>query len=67
MMASSLTFLEQRKNLREEESTSCAAKTQETLRLFQEQGYQVEKIFIRHVLTHAEYNQNDWKKDSWYE
>ena len=29
--------------------------------------YKYQKIFIRHVLTHAEYNQNDWKKDSWYE
>jgi len=28
--------------------------------------YTHQKVFIRHVLTHAEYDQNDWKKDSWY-
>jgi mRNA interferase HigB len=24
-----------------------------------------QKIFIRHVLTHAEYDKNKWKNDSW--
>jgi mRNA interferase HigB len=24
-----------------------------------------QKIFIRHVLTHAEYDKNKWKDDSW--
>ncbi len=24
------------------------------------------KVFIRSVLTHAEYNKEDWKKDDWY-
>jgi len=28
--------------------------------------YTYQKVFIRDVLTHAEYDQNDWKKDSWY-
>lgn len=29
--------------------------------------YTYQKIFIRAVLTHAEYDKNDWKKDSWYQ
>ncbi|MEB3180201.1 MAG: type II toxin-antitoxin system HigB family toxin [Nostocaceae cyanobacterium] len=28
--------------------------------------YKYQKVFIRHVLTHAEYNKEDWKNDSWY-
>ncbi|MFH7242139.1 MAG: type II toxin-antitoxin system HigB family toxin [Spirulina sp.] len=28
--------------------------------------YSYQKIFIRHVLTHAEYDKGDWRKDSWY-
>ncbi|NCS23638.1 MAG: type II toxin-antitoxin system HigB family toxin [Microcystis aeruginosa BS13-02] len=28
--------------------------------------FQHEKVFIRKVLTHAEYNKNQWKKDSWF-
>ena len=28
--------------------------------------YTYQKIFIRHVLTHSEYDKNDWRKDSWY-
>ena len=28
--------------------------------------YEKNKIFIRDVLTHAEYDKNRWKKDSWY-
>ncbi len=24
------------------------------------------KVFIREVLTHAEYDKNKWKKDDWY-
>lgn len=27
--------------------------------------YTYEKVFIRHVLTHAEYD-DDWKSDNWY-
>lgn len=27
--------------------------------------YQKQKIFIRNVLTHAEYDQNKWKSDPW--
>ena len=23
--------------------------------------------FIRHILTHAEYDKDDWKDDEWYE
>lgn len=29
--------------------------------------YTYQKVFIRNVLTHAEYDKNNWKKDSWYE
>ncbi|MGK7875744.1 MAG: type II toxin-antitoxin system HigB family toxin [Xenococcaceae cyanobacterium] len=28
--------------------------------------YQYQEVYIRHVLTHAEYNTEDWKKDPWY-
>ena len=28
--------------------------------------YTHQKIFIRHVLTHAEYDKDDWKNDQWY-
>jgi mRNA interferase HigB len=28
--------------------------------------YQYQKVFIRHILTHAEYNKDNWKKDDWY-
>ncbi|MBD0266266.1 MAG: type II toxin-antitoxin system HigB family toxin [Tolypothrix sp. Co-bin9] len=28
--------------------------------------YNYQKVFIRHVLTHAEYDKEDWKNDSWY-
>jgi len=29
--------------------------------------YTYQKVFIRSVLTHAEYDKNNWKKDDWYE
>jgi mRNA interferase HigB len=29
--------------------------------------YTYQKVFIRAVLTHAEYDKDDWKTDSWYE
>ncbi len=28
--------------------------------------YQYQEVYIRHVLTHAEYDKENWKKDSWY-
>ncbi|MBF2078137.1 MAG: type II toxin-antitoxin system HigB family toxin [Synechococcales cyanobacterium T60_A2020_003] len=28
--------------------------------------YTYQKVFICHVLTHAEYDKNEWKKDDWY-
>ncbi|AFZ23962.1 hypothetical protein Cylst_1690 [Cylindrospermum stagnale PCC 7417] len=28
--------------------------------------YNFQKVFIRHVLTHAEYDKEDWKNDNWY-
>lgn len=28
--------------------------------------YQSQKVFIRHVLTHAEYDTDSWKDDSWF-
>lgn len=27
--------------------------------------YQTQKVFIRHVLTHAEYDKENWKHDNW--
>ncbi|MBW4563218.1 MAG: type II toxin-antitoxin system HigB family toxin [Mojavia pulchra JT2-VF2] len=27
--------------------------------------YKYQKVFIRHVLTHAEYDTEDWKNDPW--
>ncbi|MBD2598326.1 type II toxin-antitoxin system HigB family toxin [Nostoc spongiaeforme FACHB-130] len=27
--------------------------------------YQYQKVFIRYVLTHAEYDKDDWKNDPW--
>ena len=29
--------------------------------------YERQKVFIRDVLTHAEYDREEWKDDSWYE
>jgi mRNA interferase HigB len=29
--------------------------------------YECQIIFIRHILTHAEYDKDDWKNDDWYE
>lgn len=28
--------------------------------------YQSQKVFIRYVLTHAEYDRDSWKNDSWF-
>jgi len=28
--------------------------------------YQSQKVFIRYVLTHAEYNTDSWKNDPWF-
>ncbi|HEY9873333.1 MAG TPA: type II toxin-antitoxin system HigB family toxin [Candidatus Obscuribacterales bacterium] len=28
--------------------------------------YRYQKVFIRHVLTHAEYDKEDWKNDKWF-
>lgn len=28
--------------------------------------YESQKVFIRHVLTHAEYNTDTWKNDPWF-
>ncbi|MGB5959579.1 MAG: type II toxin-antitoxin system HigB family toxin [Coleofasciculaceae cyanobacterium] len=28
--------------------------------------YEYQKIFIRHVLTHAEYDKQSWKNDEWF-
>lgn len=28
--------------------------------------YSYQKVFIRHVLTHAEYDKEEWKNDPWY-
>jgi mRNA interferase HigB len=36
-------------------------------RLITSIDYTYQKVFIRDVLTHAEYNQEKWKQDSWYQ
>jgi mRNA interferase HigB len=28
--------------------------------------YEYKKVFIRHVLTHAEYDKQNWKNDEWF-
>jgi len=28
--------------------------------------YQYKEVYIRHVLTHTEYDTQDWKNDPWY-
>ena len=28
--------------------------------------YELQKVFIRYVLTHEEYDQQKWKNDEWY-
>jgi mRNA interferase HigB len=28
--------------------------------------YEYHKVFIRHVLTHAEYDREEWKNDAWF-
>jgi len=28
--------------------------------------YTYQKVFIRNVLTYAEYDKNNWKRDNWY-
>jgi mRNA-degrading endonuclease HigB of HigAB toxin-antitoxin module len=32
-----------------------------------ENQHLLQKVFIRDVLTHAEYNKENWKKDDWYQ
>ena len=28
--------------------------------------YKYQKVFIRYILTHSEYDKGNWKKDNWY-
>ncbi|MEJ6480440.1 type II toxin-antitoxin system HigB family toxin [Nostoc punctiforme UO1] len=28
--------------------------------------YEYQKVFIRHILTHAEYDKDEWKNDHWF-
>ncbi len=28
--------------------------------------YQYQEIYIRYILTHAEYDKQNWKRDTWY-
>lgn len=28
--------------------------------------YKYQKVFIRHILTHAEYDKENWKNDNWF-
>ena len=30
-------------------------------------NYKTQKVFVRHILTHAEYDKNKWKNDDWLE
>lgn len=30
-------------------------------------NYKTQKVFIRQILTHAEYDTNKWKNDKWFE
>lgn len=36
-------------------------------RLITRVEYQRQEIYIRHVLTHAEYDEEDWKRDPWFQ
>ena len=29
-------------------------------------NYDAQRLFIRHILTHAEYDKEEWKKDEWF-
>lgn len=29
-------------------------------------NFKSKRLFVRHILTHAEYNKEEWKKDEWY-
>ncbi len=35
-------------------------------RLVARVDYRSQKVFIRSVMTHEEYNRNDWKRDPWF-
>jgi mRNA interferase HigB len=35
-------------------------------RLIARVEYRLRRLYIRQVLTHDEYNKNEWKKDPWY-
>lgn len=28
--------------------------------------YKARKVYIRHILTHAEYDKGEWRKDTWF-
>ena len=34
-------------------------------RLIARVEYRLQRVYIRHVLTHAEYDEGDWKNDEW--
>jgi mRNA interferase HigB len=35
-------------------------------RLIARVEYRLQRLYVRQVLTHDEYNKNEWKKDPWY-
>lgn len=35
-------------------------------RLIAKIDYQRSKVYIRHILTHTEYDKDEWKADKWY-
>jgi mRNA interferase HigB len=35
-------------------------------RLIARVEYRRQKVFIRHILTHADYNKGEWKNDNWF-
>ena len=36
-------------------------------RLIARVEYQRQEVYIRAVLTHAEYSKEDWKRDTWFQ
>ncbi len=35
-------------------------------RLIARVEYRLQRLYVRQVLTHDEYNKNEWKEDPWY-
>lgn len=35
-------------------------------RLIARVEYQLQRVYVRHIMTHAEYDKGNWKDDKWY-